>query len=145
MKTIYHMDKENLHGQMAEFIKGYTLMVKERVQDKSNCQMARLLQLISKMESLLVWLFMNLIQKRKTISNAKPLKAIAHYDKQTTKIQHRQCIACRDNVKWQPQFFGVQSCRLMICGSYFKKTRKNMDNRKLLTNISKQEQSKHNK
>jgi len=31
MKTIYHMDRENLHGQMAEFIKACTLMVKERV------------------------------------------------------------------------------------------------------------------
>ena len=66
---------------MAEFIKERTLMVKERVQDKLNYQMVQLLQLILKMESLLVWLFMNLIQKRKKYFMTKMDKDNEHAKK----------------------------------------------------------------
>ena len=75
------MDKENLHGQMAEFIKGYTLMVKERAWDKLNYQMVQLLLLISKMESHLVWLFINLMMKRKTFFMMKKDRDNGHAQK----------------------------------------------------------------
>ena len=66
---------------MAEFIKECILMVKERAWDKLNYQMVQLLLLISKMESLLVWLFMNLIQKRKKYFMTKMDKGNGHAKK----------------------------------------------------------------